>query len=63
MTSELPDDTHSQVIPLLFIGGRKIAKSLDVLQSIGVTHVVNVTHEIRNFDEDEPLFRYVKADV
>jgi len=53
----------TEVQPHLFLGDKKVAKDLDKIKELGITYVVNVTHELRNYFEHEPLFKYLKCDV
>lgn len=44
-------DSGAQVLPNLFLGDKKLAANLDALQTLGVTHVVNATVDVRNYFE------------
>jgi len=47
------------VIPHLYIGDKKLAADKDLLLQLGITHIVNVTTDIRHYfqenEEDEKL--------
>lgn len=47
----------------LIIGNRAIARDMDLLKELGVTHVVNATSELRNYFEKEPNFSYFTVPV
>jgi len=52
--------SYSKVLDNLYIGDKRTAKDKDLLQSLGITYVVNVTKDIRNYFELPP-FKYLKC--
>lgn len=46
---DLLDSRGAEVVPGLFIGERRLAADLDALQTLGVTHAVNATVDIRHY--------------
>ena len=48
---QLLGDSGAEVAPGLLIGDKRLASNLDALQSLGVTHVVNATVDVRNYFE------------
>jgi len=54
------DPSYSLVAPYVYIGDKRTAKDKDLLQSLGITSVVNVTKDIRNYF-DMPPFKYLKC--
>lgn len=49
---QLLGDSGAQVAPGLIIGDKRLASNLDALQSLGITHVVNATVDVRNYFEN-----------
>ena len=52
-----------EILPKLFLGDKRVAQDLEYLQAHGLTHVVNVTQEIRNYFEKEANFFYLQCPV
>eukprot|EP00761_Pharyngomonas_kirbyi_P007430 gb/GECH01007440.1/.p1 GENE.gb/GECH01007440.1/~~gb/GECH01007440.1/.p1 ORF type:complete len:613 (+),score=154.35 gb/GECH01007440.1/:1-1839(+) len=51
----------TEVYPNVYLGNRKIARNHNIIQELGITHVLNVTKEVKNYYEyqhnvpDSPL--------
>lgn len=56
----MADDSVAKVLDCLYIGSKKVSKNRDKLEELGITHVVNVTHELRNYFEGS-VFKYLKC--
>jgi len=56
-------DSFTKVLENLYIGDKQFSKDLDKLRAVGITHVVNVTTEIRNYYEKDVMFSYFKCPV
>ena len=64
MSSPTPVDlsTPTAVVAGLYIGDKRLAANKDVLHSLGITHIVNVTHDVRHYFEHEPhTFTYLRC--
>jgi protein-tyrosine phosphatase len=53
--------SYDAVMENLFLGDKRTARDMEVLKSLGVTHIVNATLEVRNYFEKEPNFHYYNA--
>jgi len=54
------DPSYSLVAPYVYIGDKRMAKDKELMQTLGITHIVNVTKDIRNYF-DIPPFKYLKC--
>jgi len=69
--SQVPPDYQdccACVVEYLYIGDRKAAKSLPLLEQLGITHIVNVTPPkqqggVHNFFESDERFSYLRLPV
>ena len=64
MSSPTPADMSlpAAVVPGLYIGDKRLAANKDVLHALGITHIVNVTHDVRHYFEHEPhSFTYLRC--
>ena len=64
MSSPIPTDTSSPtaVVAGVYIGDKRLAAAKDVLHALGITHIVNVTHDVRHYFESEPhAFTYLRC--
>jgi protein-tyrosine phosphatase len=62
------EDEPVQIIDYLYLGDRRSAKNKEVLQALGITHIVNVTLArgdggVHNFFEDTPPFEYHRVPI
>lgn len=53
----------TEIAPRLFLGDKRVAQDKAYLKDHGLTHIVNVTTEIRNYFEKEPPFKYLQCPV
>ena len=51
----------SEIMPYLYIGSRRDAANTELLQSLGITHILNATHDCPCFDE--AAFKYHRIPV
>jgi len=51
----------SEILPFLYIGSRRDAANTKLLQSLGITHILNATHDCPCFDEAS--FKYHRIPV
>lgn len=51
----------SEIMPFLYIGSRRDAANTELLQSLGITHILNATHDCPCFDE--AAFKYHRIPV
>jgi protein-tyrosine phosphatase len=61
MSKQVGGESYDLVMEHLYIGDKRSAKNLDLLHKLGVTHIVNVTSEIRNYFEKESNMSYLKC--
>eukprot|EP01027_Heterolobosea_sp_BB2_P016492 GEZU01023486.1.p1 GENE.GEZU01023486.1~~GEZU01023486.1.p1 ORF type:complete len:297 (-),score=72.92 GEZU01023486.1:57-947(-) len=61
---ELPSEIVEQ---FLYLGAERHARNLDVLQSLGITHILNVSTEVPNYfathEEGRPSITYLKCSL
>src|SRR4051794_21325844 len=50
--SSVLSDRGAEIVPHLFIGDKRLAADFDALQQLGVSHIVNVTPDIRHYYAD-----------
>lgn len=54
-------ENYHEILPHLYIGDKRLASDLQRLQILGITAIVNVTHDIRHYYEDNTMFNYIRC--
>lgn len=55
------DHSYAEILPGLFIGDKQFAANYDVLQSLGITHIINATIDIRHYYENNEMMKYLRC--
>ncbi|XP_057296741.1 dual specificity protein phosphatase 7-like [Hydractinia symbiolongicarpus] len=52
-----------EIMPRLYLGNKKDSSVLNLLQTAGITHILNVTHDLPNVYESSSEFEYLQLPI
>ncbi|CAI4232023.1 unnamed protein product [Auanema sp. JU1783] len=52
-----------QILPHLYLGNAETARNMDLLETYGIHHIINVTSNLPNEMEDDERFNYLRISV
>uniref|UniRef100_A0A0R3SQP6 protein-tyrosine-phosphatase n=1 Tax=Hymenolepis diminuta TaxID=6216 RepID=A0A0R3SQP6_HYMDI len=53
----------SQVLDFLYLGNSRDARNSETLKQLGITHIINATHDLPNYIEDNNEIKYLRVAV